>query len=219
VGTVLGLAHRKKRRSVSLVELCPNGGLNRMNKEKQTLSKWSANGMKWLALFVKTYEERRLADRLQMALDSEKYHVFVPTTDYLHKVQGKATLRKIPCFKGYVFIATSESTENCIKMVEPLLINESTIFRFVSYDRSQHSIVISDTDKATLTQIFNDDFHRPAILAEIVDGKVKFKENTLEQNGGKVLKITRGKKSVVLQVELLGEPKTYEVALELLAEL
>jgi transcription antitermination factor NusG len=188
-----------------------------MDKEKQTLSKWSADGIKWFALFVKTYEERRMADKLQAALSDEKYCVFVPTTDYLHRTQGKATLRKIPWFKGYVFVATTECVDDCTKMVEPLIANESAIFRFISYDRTRGSILISDKDKNRLSRIFDEDFHLPAIQAEMVDGKVKLMENPLEQNGGKVLKV-KGKKSVVVEIELLGEPKTYEVALELLSE-
>ena len=188
-----------------------------MDKEKQTLTKWSAEGIRWLALFVKTYEESRMASKLKAVLDAEKYHVFVPTTDYLHRIQGKSTLRKIPCFKGYVFIATTESAEDCTEMVEPLLINESAIFRFISYDRTHNSITLSDTDKITLTQIFDEDFHRPAIRAEVdADGRVVLDEDALAQDGGKVVKVTKGKKSVVLEIDLLGKPTTYEVALELL---
>jgi len=194
------------------------GADNSMDKEKQTLTKWSAEGIKWLVLFVKTYEESRVASKLKAVLNAEKYHVFVPTTDYLHRTQGKSTLRKIPCFKGYVFIATTESAKDCTKMVEPLLINESAIFRFISYDQTHNSIALSDTDKIKLTRIFDEDFHHPAIRAEVdVDGRVLLDEDALEQNGGKVIKVTKGKKSVVLEIDLLGKPTTYEVALELLS--
>jgi len=49
------------------------------------------------------------------------------------------------------------------------------------------------------------------------DGGVKLEESTLSESYGEFVKITRGKKSIVLQIDLLGKPTTYEVALELLS--
>jgi len=51
----------------------------------QTISKWFSDEAECFVLHVKTYEERRTAQRLQAHLDPERYVVFVPMKDRLYE--------------------------------------------------------------------------------------------------------------------------------------
>jgi len=186
-----------------------------MNKEKQTLSMWSAEGINWFAVACKIYEERRIAKSLQNVCDIEnlgRYFAFVPTKDYAHK-KTVTTMRRIPWLNGYVFIATLETAEHCAKMVDALMVNDKTIFKLLSYDGSKAS-PLSEEDKLLFVAILDDDFHIPALKAEVVDGRVKIAENPIEANGGKITKVDRRKQSALVEMDVMNEPMKYEVALE-----
>jgi len=187
-----------------------------MNKEKQTLSKWSAEGVNWFAVFCKTYEERRVAKSLQTLLDAEnagKYYVFVPTRDYAHQ-KKEVTIRKVPWLNSYVFIATTESAENCTKMVASLIVNDTTIFKVLSYDNSREAAPLTEEDKQLFIAILDNNFHIPAIKAIVVDGKVEIQKNPIESNGGKIIKVNRRKQSALVEMFMMGENLKYEIALE-----
>jgi transcription antitermination factor NusG len=190
-------------------------------KIKQTLSKWSANDVNWFAIFCKTYEERRIAKSLQKLCDIEnagKYFVFVPTKDYVHQKKG-ITIRKVPWLNGYVFIATTESAENCKKMAETLILNESAIFKLLSYDGTREAAPLTESDKTLFTTILNEDFHMPALKASVVDGRVEINMNPIESNGGKVVKVNKRKRSALVEMFIMGEKLKYEIALEFPADL
>jgi len=189
-------------------------------KEKQTLSKWSTSDINWFALFVETYKERQVAKSLQTLCDFKSagnYFVFVPTRDYCHQHKGVTTVRKVPWLNGYVFIATYESASDCKKMVEMLMVNETVIFRLLSYDGTRGATAMTDEDKILFNAVLDEDFHVSAIKAEISDdNKVVIKENSLESNGGRVVKVDRRNKSVLLEMNILQKLLRYEVALEFL---
>lgn len=186
-----------------------------MDNEKQTLSKWSAEGIDWFALACKTYEEWRIAKCLQKLCDIESigsYFIFVPTRDYAYQ-KVVTTMRRVPWLNGYVFIATTESAEHCTKMVDALMVNDKAIFKLLSYDGSK-AAPLTEKDKSLFIAIFDDDFHIPALKADVVDSKVKIAENPIESNGGRITKLDKRKQSAWVEMDIMNKPMKYEVAVE-----
>lgn len=186
-----------------------------MDNKKQTLSKWSADGIDWFAIACKTYEERRIANALQKLCDINSvgsYFVFVPTKDRAHTKEISG-MRRVPWLNGYVFIATNKSAEHCTKMVDSLKVNDTAIFKLLSYDGSKVASM-TDKDKMLFWAILDDDFHIPALKADMVDGRVKIAENQIEANGGKITKVDRRKQSALVEMQIMNESMKYEVALE-----
>ena len=186
----------------------------KMSEERTAKSKWFSSKANWYVLFVKTYEEQRIADRLQKKLDSEKYVVFVPTKDYAFKKQGTTIMRKVPWLNGYVFIASVEAADICMKMVEPLIVNESAIFRLLSNDNSPDSAMLSPQDREIMTDILDENFNIAAIKAEIVDDRIRINEELIAKNGGKILKVSKHKQTAIIEMALLGKKFDCEIALE-----
>ncbi|MCL2221955.1 MAG: hypothetical protein FWB92_06420 [Oscillospiraceae bacterium] len=186
-----------------------------MNNEKQTLSKWSAKGIDWFALACKTYEERRVALGFQKLCDGESvgsYFAFVPTRDRAHSKEPSG-MRRIPWLNGYVFIATTESAEHCTKMVDTLMNSDTAIFKLLSYDGEKAS-PLTEEDKLLFVAILDEDFHIPALKADVVDGRVVIAENAIEANGGEITRVDRRKQSAEVKMEIMHEIMKYEVALE-----
>jgi len=186
-----------------------------MNNEKQTLSKWSAEGIDWFALACKTYEERRVALVFQKLCDIERnecYFAFVPTKDRAHTKEASG-MRRIPWLNGYVFIATTERVEHCTKMVDSLKANDEAIFKLLSYDGSKAS-PLTEADKLLFVAILDEDFHIPALKADVVNGRVVIAQNAIEANGGKITKVDRRKQSALVEMDVMNKPMKYEVALE-----
>jgi transcription antitermination factor NusG len=189
--------------------------MTEMDNDKQTLSKWSAEGMDWFALACKTYEERRVAHGLQTLCDTEstgRYFVFVPTRDRAHSKEPSG-MRRVPWLNGYVFIATTERAEHCTKMVDMLMVSDTAIFKLLSYDGSKAS-PLTEEDKLLFVAILDEDFHIPALKADVVDGRVKVADNPIEANGGKITKVDKRKRSAEVEMDIMHEVMKYEVALE-----
>jgi transcription antitermination factor NusG len=178
----------------------------------QTMSKWSAEGYNWFVLFVRTGLEFEISRRLKQMLDAEKYHAFVPTRAYTEKKEGQKAIIRTIWLRSYVFVATTESADECIKMVEPLILNDSTIFKFVSYSDSVDTIFLSAKDMVLFKALLDDDFCLPAIKTKLENGKFKAIENQFKNADVKFGKYNPNKQTIKVQVEVLGEKMWLEVA-------
>jgi len=189
-------------------------------EEKQTLSKWFAYTANWFVLFVQTYEERRVAERLQAKLDPDSYVVFVPTKDYSFIKGGVKTVRKVPWLDGYVFIAATVTPEKCLEEVKPIVYADSHIYRLLSNDGLPEDIALCEQDKAIMTAILDENFNIPAIEAVLVDDRVNIIDGALEGIGGKVVKVNRHKQTATLEldVQFLGRKTVIEVMLDIIAK-
>lgn len=141
------------------------------------------------------------------------YFIFVPTKDHTHTKESSG-IRRVPWLNGYVFIATTESAEHCIKIIDTLTVNDTAIFKLLSYDGIK-AAPLTESDKLLFVAILDENFHIPALSADIVDGKVAMAENAIEANGGKITKVDKCKKSAWAEMKILDEFMKYEIALEL----
>ncbi|GHS90817.1 hypothetical protein AGMMS49957_17460 [Synergistales bacterium] len=185
-------------------------------EEKRTLSRWFAANANWCVLFVQTYEERRVASRIQDKLDKEVYAVFVPMKNYVHKKQGKTTVRKIPWLSGYVFVAAMVEAEELANAVSPLILLDSTIYKLLSNDGDHASILLSEKDKALLTALLDENFNIPPLEALVVGDKVELINNPLDGFDGEVLRVNLKKKTAMVRLKLLERTMDCELALELM---
>jgi transcription antitermination factor NusG len=185
-----------------------------INTEKVTTIKWFDDAANWFALFVKTYEEQRVAGRLQGNLDVEKYAVFVPTKDYAFKKQGNTVMRKVPWLSGYVFVASMETADEFRSMVEPLIKNDSAIFKLLSNGSADDSIALSQQDKAIMTSVLDENFNIAALKADVVNGKIEIDEVSILKKGDAVIKVDKHKQTAIVRLALLGKKFDCEFALE-----
>ncbi len=183
--------------------------------EKQELSKWFADTANWFVLFVRTYEERRVAELLQDKLDPERYIAFVPTKDYAFSKGGMKTVRRVPWLDGYVFIASTANPEKCLEEVKPIVYSDSRIYKLLSNDGLRENIALSEHDKAIMTTILDENFNIPAIEAVMVGDKVTVVDGTLKGIGGKVVRINKRKQTASLEIEMFGRLTACEIMIDI----
>ena len=185
-----------------------------MLDEKRTIFKWFAHTANWFILFVRTYEEQRVAKRLQAKLDPNRYVVFVPTKDYAFKKNGRTTTRKVPWLSGYVFIAATVVSQECVDTVKPIIYNDSYIYKLLSNDGVSDNIELSQHDKAIMTTILDENFNISSIQAIMVGDKVSIIDGVLERTGGKVIRVNKHKQTAHIEIFILGRPVVFEIMLE-----
>ena len=182
-------------------------------EEKRTLSKWFAETANWFVLFVQTYKEQQVADSIQKKLNPEKYVVFCPTKDYAHnaKNQGKIAIPKI-WLRGYVFIASTASPNECLAELKPLIVSNKHIYRFLSNDGSPDDIALSTYDKGIMSEILDENFNIPALEAISIEGsKVKIIGDALEGFGGRIVKVNQQRQTAIVEMKLFGREVAFEI--------
>jgi len=187
-------------------------------EEKRALSKWFAAKANWFVLFVQTFKEREVADRIQSKLDNEKYVVFVPTRDRTYIQKDKSVLiKRVPLFGGYVFIATTDDEDECLSAIAPLIEPDSTVYKFLRNGGKDDAAKLTDRDKAAMTALLNEEFNIPALEAVNVGDRVEIVDRRFEEIG-EVVKVNKRRQTAILRLELFGRAAMCEVALEFLAK-
>jgi transcription antitermination factor NusG len=212
---VLSSAHREKREGVTVRSYAQvrKSGLKTID-EKRSVSRWFAAKANWFVLFVRTYEERRVAERLQSRLDPEKYVAFVPLKDYVYKKKGVLEKRKIPWIGGYVFIAAMVGAEELLQTVKPLIFNDPTVYKLLSNDGERQSIMLSPSDKAVMTALLDENFNIEPLEAVQVGDTVEVIDGVLETYGGEVISVDAKKQVSVVRMDFMGRLTDFELPLE-----
>lgn len=176
---------------------------------------WFSRDAEWFVLFVQSRKELEIAERLQRGLTPNRYKVFVPTRPYAKVRSGGMTeIQKIPWLSGYVFIATTDTPIECKKMVESLMINDSTVFKFLTKSGEREIAALSVEDRALMAAILDDEFSIHPIPAEVVADRIKIANNILERNGGRVTKVDKHRQFALVQMRIMDRDFKCEIALE-----
>jgi transcriptional antiterminator NusG len=188
-------------------------------EEKQAVSKWFMDEANWYALFVRTYEERRVMEQLQGKLDSDRYAVFVPTKDYAFSKNGIKTIRRVPWLSGYVFIASMDSPEECLEKVRFHICRDPRVYKMLSNDGQMESTALSEHDKSIMTAILDEEFNIPAVEGVVIDDRVVILDGAFRGVGGKVVKINKHRQTATLELDIqfFGRATTLEVMLNIIA--
>jgi transcriptional antiterminator NusG len=210
------IAKAKKRHRGEAVPI--GGELMKSLEEKQAASKWFSDEANWFALFVRTYEERRVMEQLQSKLDTDRYAVFVPTKDYAFSKNGIKTIRRVPWLSGYVFIASTVSPEVCLEDVRFHIYRDPHIYKMLSNDGHMESTALSEHDKSIMTAILDEEFNIPAIEGVMVDDRVVILDGAFRGVGGKVVKVNKHRQTATLELDIqfFGRPTALEVMLNII---
>ncbi|GHU75158.1 hypothetical protein FACS1894188_05370 [Clostridia bacterium] len=174
-------------------------------EEKRTLSKWFEAKSNWFVLFVQTYEERRVAERLQGKLDNDKCVAFVSMRDRTYTQKDKTVpIKRVPLFGGYVFIATTEPETECLKRIVPIVQFDKTIYKVLRNDGKGETAKLSDRDKAVMTALLNEDFNIPALEAVDIGDRIEVLAGALEGIGGVVKSVDRRRHTAIVNLKLMG---------------
>jgi len=182
--------------------------------DKKALSRWFAETANWFVIFVRTREEQRIATRLQVKLDEEKYKVFVPTRDYAHTKNKETTVIKKPLFNGYLFIAATVEAKECLETVEPLFYRDSDIYRLLSNDTCAESAQLIAKDKAFMVSILDEDFNVPALEAIVEGDWVNVNLDAFAGTDAKVVRVNKRWQTAEISMFFAGQKTDCEVALE-----
>jgi transcription antitermination factor NusG len=178
------------------------------------LSKWFAETADWYVLFVKTYEEKRIADSLSALMDSEHYTVFVPMKDYAYHKQGATLTRKVPWINGYVFVATTVNETECLSELERHTHHDNAVFKVLRNGGKSDSAKLNDHDRSIMRAILDENFNIPALDTVQVGDKLVIADNSpLAGVGGNIVKINKNKQTATVSVETLGRTFFYTVML------
>jgi transcription antitermination factor NusG len=178
------------------------------------LSKWFAETANWFILFVRTYEERRVADSLSFLLDQNKYTVFIPMKDYAYHKQGKTFTRKVPWINGYVFIATTVDEDEFLAEIEQHTRFDDGVYKLLRNGDKNDSAKLSDHDRAIMRAILDENFNIPALeTVQVGDRLIIADSSPLAGIGGKIIKVNKKKQTATVSVNILGKNVDYEVML------
>jgi len=175
----------------------------------------------WYVIFIKTYEERRFAERLQGELDASKYVVFVPTKDRSFRTKQEFQLHRMLLFPGYVFVASTDEPEMCYKTLKPIIFKDKMAYKLLGEEESSWCAVVDNRDKALLMRLMNKEFHIAAIEAVKVGHDVIIVDGAFAAFEGRVKKINKYRQTVDVEfaTEFMGSVRTVTFALKMVERL
>ena len=170
------------------------------------------NELYWYVLFVRTGSEERLAEKLRERLDADKHKPFVMKGEKIYRRQGVKEKRQTPCFPGYIFIESCESSADFIKSINPLIRSIEGLYRLLSYGNDSE-VAVKDSERLTLNALFGDAhcIEVPRILKE--GDTVKVISGTLAGHESKIVRLD--KHGVVIHFEMFGQVVEVVLGVEL----
>ena len=156
----------------------------------------------WYVIQVYTGKELEIVQQCRDRVMDEGEDVFVPLVERWTKIQGERTLIMSKLFPGYVFIETNQ--------IEDFHIRLKKIYAMTKILRTGEEMTpIHPEEEAYLKQLGGDEHVVKYSEGYIEGDKLVVTSGALKDFEGKVKKVLRHKRLVVVEVPLLG--RTVEV--------
>ena len=152
----------------------------------------------WYVMQVYTGMEREICEKCRSRIMEEGEDVFVPLAERMTKVRGEWTLVTSRLFPGYIFVETERIEDFHIRLRQ---IREMTkVLRI-----GERMVPIRPEEEERIRSLC-----REGHMAKYSEGYIKgdtliITEGALKNFNGKVKKILRHKRMIVLEVPLLGQ--------------
>ncbi len=160
----------------------------------------------WYVIQVYTGKELEIAQQCRERVADEGEDVFVPLAERWTKIRGERTLITSRLFPGYVFIET-EKIEDFYKRL-------NRIYAMTKVLRTGDEMTPIQKEEEEYLRKLGGDEHVVKYSEGYIEGdKLVVTSGALKDFEGKVKKILRHKRLVVMEVSLLGQ--TLEVTLGL----
>ncbi len=175
----------------------------------------AGNGNNCYVLFVKTGNEKRVADLLKI---NKCLAPFIPMIEYYHIRKGKEDKRMKICFRGYVFIKSNLEPDNFIYVIDHFRPLTNDIFRVVNYGEPL-DIALHNEECLMLDNIFGTDHCLHASQALVVGNRVHIVSGALLGMESVIKRISHRRKEAVLEIDFLGTKRELWVGLEILEKI
>lgn len=170
--------------------------------------------MYWYVLFVQTGREHKVEQFLKERLDSVNFMPFVPLQEILFKKAGTVKRELKPLFPGYVLVESRLSSQEFIKRIGSLIYASPNIIVLLRY--SDTEIAMKEAERQLLLALCNDG-HCVESSSGIIEGdRIYVTHGPLKGCESLVRRINRHKMQAWIEIELMGELRTINVALNIL---
>nr|WP_205516952.1 antiterminator LoaP [Paenibacillus sp. SYP-B3998] len=164
-------------------------------------------------MFVRTGKEQKVKELFYEWLDTDVCKPFVPLQERLFKVAGTVKKELKPLFPGYVFIESKLSILEFITHTNVVISNSRDIIRLLRYSKSEASL--RDSERQVLASLCNDDYCIESSCGIIEGDRIQITGGPLKGWESRVKKINRHKRQAVIELELMGDIRLVNVALEI----
>ena len=170
--------------------------------------------MNWFVLYVRTGSEKRVTAQLKGGIDTDVYLPFVPTKAYPRIVKGQAIKEMKLCFPGYVFVQTENSAVELGRDVYPVVSLIKDAYRFLTYGGDRQDMAMREHEKAYMLRLMNEDFCMDASSGLLVGDRVKITSGPLVGLESRIKKVNKNKRTVVVDLSLMGQVRETTLMLE-----
>nr|WP_240464225.1 antiterminator LoaP [Paenibacillus apiarius] len=168
-------------------------------------------------MFVRTGKEHVIKQLFNERLDSDVCKPIVPLQERFFKIAGTVKKELKPLFPSYVFLESKLSSLEFIKSTNALIYTSRDIFRLLRYSESEVSM--RDSERQALVSLCNDDYCIRSSCGIIEGDSIQITDGPLKGWDSKVKKINRHKRQAVIELELMGDIRLVNVALEIVKKI
>lgn len=168
--------------------------------------------MYWYVLFVQTGKEKKIEEILKKHLSTKECIPFIPMEELLFKKSGITKKEMRILFPGYVFVESDLQEQQFLRVINFFVNTISELVCVLKY--SDKEIAMKESERHTLINLYNNN-HCIELSYGVFEGdRVHIFEGPLKGQESIIKKINRHKRQAWIEIEIMGEVRLVNVALE-----
>ena len=173
----------------------------------------------WFALFVMTGKEDRAVNEIAKLWHDGECNPFNPKRDQYFKHSNGGHWQRVRLFPGYIFVESTLAESDFAVMSYPLIRRSECILNLLCYNRGDYSYAMVDAERAPLVTLFNESFCIEKSTGLIVGDRVVVTGGVLASFGGIILNTDAHKKSAVIELMFMGNPRRVTLPFDIVRKL
>ena len=163
----------------------------------------------WYVVQVRTGDELKIADRLQLEVKAQNEDIFVPLFERRKCIRGEWTKVTTPLFPGYVFFQTDD--------VEGMYGRLRRIDAFTRVLKTGDCYSPISSEEERFIETLTGEDHIAEQSVGVIEGdKIIVKRGPLYGLEGSILKVNRHKRIAIIKADFMGGPREIKVGLEII---
>ncbi|MDR2044216.1 MAG: antiterminator LoaP [Clostridium sp.] len=172
----------------------------------------------WYVLMARTGREQEAKAEIQSHWDTEHILPFLPVKEIYFRKAGTVQKENRLLFPGYVFVETTVESHDFLVMALQFIKRTNTFFRVLEYGDSKE-IAVREEEKVFWQKILNQNYCVECSRGVIEGDRVRVKEGPFIGSESRIKKIDRHKRQAVMELELMGAPRSISVSFEVLEKI
>lgn len=168
--------------------------------------------MYWYVLFVKAGKEKKIEQYLNKQLSIDVGTPFIPLQEILFRKSGNIKREIRYLFPGYLFVESKLTDQVFAEDINPVIARCSDIIGLLRY--SETEISMKESEKNALISLSDNEHCIGASYGFIEGEKIHVTEGPLKGLEGVVRKVNRHKREALIEIEIMGNVRLINVALE-----